>query len=661
MKKIILLLVSSLLWGNNVDELNLINDLNNASEIATRTKLNINKTPAIVSVLHADELKKLGITDLYTALGTVPGIELSMGIAGAKQIIVRGNKSLVRDRIKLMIDGISVNSELSGSISFYLDMPIENIERIEIIRGPASALYGSNAHIGVINVITKASTHKDGILFTNISTQHNNNIGFNQNINMHNIKIAMDGFFIDNKNNRQYNAYSLLPTQNTFTSYEDFTNRSLGINIEFTKDVTFVSRWLEKKSQNFYGYGAWPIDSDPKDLQHTSFVNELRYTPKLSNTFSADIKAGYKQYEYEGLSRLRPLTLLGYPHDLIGKGYYKEYSIYSDLALKYTTAKNEILVGAYASQANANDTKYFVNNPIISDTTNIELPTDGLKANLTRNQYAFYFNDIYTISKLWTANLGLRYDYYNDAESSFAPKLSILYSCDDEQSYKLMYQRSFRAPTWTELYGNTQQFHGNESLKSETIDTYQLAYSYQTAFNSWFNINLFYSNMKHFIYRNTSYQLLNGNDNNSYGAELEAKFPLTQKGTLQANYSYVSAQDSDNDTTPFIANHLANLMFYYQIDRQWHTGSKLRYVGRREREELDTRDPLHGYTTFDQTLTFTKKDFSIQLSAKNIFDADVAFPSELGNNNITTGSGTYENDFHRDGRSFWISLEWRLQ
>jgi len=661
MKKIILLLVSSLLFSDTLDKLDLQNDLNNASEIATRTKLNINKTPAIVSVLHADELKELGITNLYTALGTVPGIELSMGTAGAKQIIMRGNKSFVRDKIKLMIDGINVNSELAGAISYYLDMPIENIERIEIIRGPASALYGSYAHIGVINVITKASTHKNGLLFANLSTLHNNNIGFTQNINTSNIKVALDGFFVDNKNNRQYNSYSLLPMQNTFTSYEDFTNKSLGINIEFTKDVTFTSRWLEKNSQNFYGYGNWPITGDPKTLQNRSFLNELRYTPKLSDILSADIKAGYKQYEFKGGSRLRPLSLLGYPHDLIGNGYYKEYSIYSDIALKYRSTNNELLVGAYTSQTKANDTSYFVNNPALSEVTNVELPTDGLKANLTRNQYAFYFNDIYTISDFWTANFGLRYDHYSDAESSFAPKFSILYSCDEKQSYKLMYQRSFRVPSWGELYGNTQQFQGNESLKSETIDTYQLAYSYQAAFNSWFNINLFYSNMKHFIYRNVSYELVNGEDAKSYGTELEAKFPLTQKATLQANYSYVYAKESNKGRTPFIANHLANLMFYYQIDRQWHAGSKLSYIGERKRQELDTRDTLHGYTTFDQTLTFTKKEFSLQLSAKNIFDADVAFPSELGNNNITTGSGTYEDDFHRDGRSFLISLEWRFQ
>ena len=64
MKKLILLLASILLFADDIDKLNLLDDLNNASEITTRTKLNINKTPAIVSVLHADELKKIGVTNL---------------------------------------------------------------------------------------------------------------------------------------------------------------------------------------------------------------------------------------------------------------------------------------------------------------------------------------------------------------------------------------------------------------------------------------------------------------------------------------------------------------------------------------------------------------------------------------------------------------------
>ncbi|MBA1432322.1 MAG: TonB-dependent receptor [Epsilonproteobacteria bacterium] len=573
---------------------------------------------------------------------------------------MRGNKSFVRDKIKLMIDGISINTELAGSSYFYLDMPIESIQRIEVIRGPASALYGSYAHIGVINVITKASAHKENILFTNVSTVGNHNIGFTQNVNANGIKLALDGFFVKNDNSREYNSYSLLPMQNSFTSYEDFTNKSLGITLQFAKELSLTSRWLEKNTQNFYGYGAWPIVQDPKNLQNTSFINELRYTPKISKNSSIDAKIGYKQYKYTGKSRLRPLSLLGQAYDLIGNGYYKEYVVYADAALKYQNKVHNALFGLFLSQAKANDTKYFVNDPSVSEDTDIELPNNGLKNNLTRREYALYFNDIYTFSTHFTGNIGLRYDNYNDAESSLAPKLSLLYTADETQSYKLMYQRSFRVPSWVELYGSTSQFQGNSSLQSETIDTLELAYTYEAAFDKWLRVNIFYSDMKNFIYRDAAYVMHNADTQYSYGAEFEEKTPLNQQLTLQANYSYMQMRTKEHTDVPFVANHLANAMLYYQITSKWHTASKLRYVGDRKREAGDSRSALHGYTMFDQTLSFTQGVFCIQASAKNIFDADVAFPSQLGNESYS-GTGTYLDDFHRDGRSFWLSLEWSMR
>ena len=128
-KKLLIVTYSTLLLANDVDKLGLLDDLQNASQIATRSNLNINKTPAVVTVLYSDELKKLGVVNLYEALGYIPGIELAMGNGGAKQIILRGNKGFLRDKLKLMIDGVSVNIELSGANYIYLDLPIDIIEK----------------------------------------------------------------------------------------------------------------------------------------------------------------------------------------------------------------------------------------------------------------------------------------------------------------------------------------------------------------------------------------------------------------------------------------------------------------------------------------------------------------------------------------------------
>ncbi len=662
MKIISLLLLSLLLLANNDDTINLLEDLNDASQISTRTKLNINKSPAVISVLHADELQKLGITDLYTALETVPGIEVSMGMGGAKQINMRGNKSLVTDKLKFMIDGISINAELSGANHFYLNMPIENIERIEIIRGPASALYGSFAHIGVINVITKVATQKKNTLFLRSSSENYNTLGFTQHFTTEDIKIALSGSFIDNNKEREYRNYSLLPSSVPFTSYEDYTTSSLAFHLDFYKDFSFTSRYLEQATQNNFGYSSWPIVHDPKTLTHTSFINEFIYAPQLTQDLSLELKLGYKTYSMQGQSRLIPYSAMPTPptppYDLIGDGNYKEKGLYTDLSLNYHMDAHNIILGTYISKTKANDTSYYLNNVTVSELPTISIPGGGLKKNIERKQYAFYLSDIYTISNQFSAIIGMRYDEFSDVDSAFNPKLSLLYSYDEKQSYKIMYQRSFRAPSFVELYGTQSPFIGDRNLQPETIDTYELAYRYQNTFDSWFGLNFFYSEMENFIYRDATFNFKNGHEITSYGSELEFKLPLHETTTLQANYSYVHMEDSSGKKTPLIANHLANLMLSYKISSHWHTGTRVRYVGERSREEFDTRDTLASYTTFDQTLTYTLKNLTLQASVKNLFNHDVIYPAPLGNG-VT--SGTYEDDLQRDGRVFWLSVQWKFR
>jgi len=651
---IVLFLVSSLL-AEQKDMLHLLNDLNEASDLATKTKLNINQTPSIVSILHADELKKLGIVNLYKALETVPGIEISMGIGGGKQINMRGNKSIVTDKVKLMIDGVSVNNELIGSSFFYLDMPIENIQRIEIIRGPASALYGSFANIGVINVITKASTHKKGTVFLNTSSEGFSNVGFTQHLNSKNLKVGIDGHFVHNKNSREYSHYSLIPTNDTYSSYENAINKSLGLYVQAPQDFSLQMKFLQRTAQNYYGYGAWPIVQDPKALTHTSYFSEFKYAPKLSQDASLEFKAGYKQYKLVGFSRLVPYSKIAPPsYDLIGDGYYKEEKLYSDLVLHYEYQNHQLLFGTYYSYAKESQTSYYYNNRAVSEEPTIL--KNGIAEHISRRNYAFYFNDIYTLSNSVRANIGLRYDHYSDADSGYSPKLALLYNYDEKQNYKLIFQHSFRVPSWIETYGTNQPFIGSETLKSESVNTVEFAYRYQNSLQSWFNINFFYSNMNHFIYRAPDYTLQNGKDTYSYGSEVEIKIPIDENGHMQANYSYVNMKDKHNQEVPFIANNLANLMFWYNFTTSFATASKVHYSGEKKREKQDTRDTLASYTTFDQTLSYNYGAFLFQASVKNLFDEHVSFPSPLGNE-VT--SGTYKDDFARDGRTFWLSLEWR--
>lgn len=658
MKKIVLpLIIAISLIAQEDDPLHLFEDLSDASKISTKTKLNILNSPSVVSVLHGDALKKIGVYTLFDALATVPGIETSMGIGGGKQINMRGNKSIVTDKVKFMIDGVSFNTQLSGANFFALNMPIENIERIEIIRGPASALYGSYAHIGVINVITKQATQSKNTLFVHGSDQGLLSGGFTQHFNKQKLQVALSGSYTKNQKQRAYTNYNYPPLQaKTFQSYEDFDDINLGALLTYD-DVSFTTRYIVLESQNYYGYGTWPIAQDPKKITHTSWSNELVYIPQITNALTGDFKVGYKEYSMSGKSRLQPLSLFTPYKDLIGDGDYKEVTLYTDLSLNYTTQAHDIVFGAYISDIKVLHSTYYVNGtpelPPASEETTIAIPGGGLKNNIKRDHFALYGSDIYTFAPRFSLSTALRYDNYSDVDDALSPRIALLFVKDDTQSYKLMYQSSFRVPTFVELYGTQVPFIGDEKLSSEKIDTFEFAYRYQRDYESWIDCNIYYSLLKDFIYRDATYHLKNGNNTTSYGFEVEGKYPLTPSITMQANYSYTHMQDNVTDkSVPFISEHLANMMLYWQINSAWHAGTHIHYTGENNREEGDLRDPIKAVTTFDQTFTYTYKDINLQLSVKNLFDADVIYPAPKDG---------YLDDIARDGRSFWLSAEFKLR
>ncbi len=658
-KTIFLLLYAVFVNANaTFDDFNLTQDLQDVSQIATKSKLNISQTPSVVSVLHPKELKKLGITTLYEALSTVPGIELSMGTAGAKQINMRGNKSFIRDKIKLMIDGVGINSELVGGGYFYLDMPIDLIERIEIIRGPASALYGSLAHVGVINVITKSLHPSEHLVSYTRSSKNFQNLTFAQSAKQNNMHIALDGYFNNNKNSRTYKNYSLITTQDKFTSYENYTDKSLGLNITYDA-LSFKSRWLEHNTQNYYGYGDWPISHDPKKIKTKSFFSELAYAPKINNDLSFNLKAGLKLYQFGGVSRYIPYSIMPTPpfpqYDLLGGGIYKERTLYSEDTLLYKTQLNEFLLGIYVAKSDETDTDYKVNNPTLSENINIEV--NNIAKDIQRKQYALYFNDIYPLMPRITLDAGARYDYYSDSDAGFSAKLALLYAYDEVQNYKLLYHRSFRVPSFLELYGSASPYFGNKNLDSEIIDTVELVYHRQNSFNDWINVNLYYSNMSNFIGRDNSFHFYNAEDISSYGAEFEMKYSLAATMNLQANYSYTNMQYINNTKMPFISSHLANIMLLKHFTADLESGTRIRYVGAKQRESADTREKIKAKVFVDQTFTYSYKMLTLTASVKNIFNATAVYPSKLGDG-VTTG--TYLEDFQRDGRTFWFNVEWNL-
>ena len=141
------------IWFGSVEEV----------AIATRHETKISKAPGIVTVITTEEIKNLGYRTFVEILRTIPGFEiLKDGSNGVVVPSVRGITS--SNKVRLMLNGHFVNSPFTGSaFGRFDDFPVENIKKIEIVRGPGSAMYGENAFTAVINIITKDAKDIDGV------------------------------------------------------------------------------------------------------------------------------------------------------------------------------------------------------------------------------------------------------------------------------------------------------------------------------------------------------------------------------------------------------------------------------------------------------------------------------------------------------------------
>ncbi|WP_455218381.1 TonB-dependent receptor plug domain-containing protein, partial [Kaarinaea lacus] len=124
----------------------LLQALEQETEIATKTKMNVDFVPGIVTVFYGDDLLARGIRDVKETLALIPGVELSISTVGVAQVFVRGiGTAFSSGKLKVLLNGVPFNATLNVSTTA-LSLPTEQIDRIEVIRGPGSAIYGEFAY-----------------------------------------------------------------------------------------------------------------------------------------------------------------------------------------------------------------------------------------------------------------------------------------------------------------------------------------------------------------------------------------------------------------------------------------------------------------------------------------------------------------------------------
>ncbi len=418
----------------------------------------IANAPSSVSIFTHDDIRRLGFERLTQLISFVPGYQTySSDNSSAGQTYSARNYSTgdTCPEILILLDGQRINTDRGGGISSSnYDLWLDNVERVEFIRGPGSAIYGSNALQGVINIVTGGNRQLKLIGGNNGQQHISGQWNFQEKNNALNVYMRHE-----DRNGEALTIYDpailhALETKNPYDDSEVYLNGKAG-------GFSAKARWTQLNNEKYYVGGR--VSNDWNSLDSETHYVELGYDYFWLNQFT--LETNLFQSGYKTLARSMPV-----PNPMLL--YYtrlQESEVGISQRLRFEDTKNRALLGWESRRPEIihSDSRAagFVN------TSAILLPET---ARTIRGVYTEWQHQ-------WTGSsnllLGTRYDDYSDFGTHLSPRAAWVNQLNSRDTLKLMYAEAFRAPTRSEVgFQNNSGFKGNPDLKPETAKMTELAW-----------------------------------------------------------------------------------------------------------------------------------------------------------------------------------------
>ena len=280
--------------------------VNSLISVASKKPINLRESPSIISLITEEEIKKSGARDLIDVLRLVPGIDFAADIEGVVGIGMRGNWAN-EGKVLVLLDGQEMNEIISAGNMFGNHYPIEQIKKIEVIRGPGSAIYGGYAEYGVINIITRQAEDINGITISGTYGQMEKDYG-RRNLNLSIGKKIKDFSF---------SLSGLVGQgQRSDQTYTDYADSSYSMKGNSNLNPNYFNLALGYKGLSFRaigdffqttqrdGYGT-VVQQGAVPESFNSFFSELKYVFKLNDKFTITPRINYKNQTQFGPQRVR--------------------------------------------------------------------------------------------------------------------------------------------------------------------------------------------------------------------------------------------------------------------------------------------------------------------------------------------------------------------
>lgn len=568
----------------------------------TLTSKNLRTAPASISVFTHDQIYHMGADYLHELINFVPGFQSFRQGADSLQYFhsARGHRSSVKSReILILLDGVRLIREADNGAAIPM-LSLYNVAKVEFIRGPGSAIYGSNAFFGVINIETIRGQNAIHMAAGEVGRKQANGT-FSLTKNDLQFDLALNAF---DENGALYTLEDINQTPYTTEPAKD-PRQGGDVQFSMQKGNTQLNALLSKRrAEDYYIVERLSneLNQSDHDSAHIHFVQGINWNSRFQSTM---------EFVYsENAFNLN--TIIG------GLGVTRSRQ----------DEKNVHLTARNGWQYDDQDSLEF----------GLELRNSEMTSEYTTDTYGtleFYPQTTRTITGIYIQNqryyenglqlvLGGRFDHYDDSGSSFSPRLSLVYPFSDHQTLKFLYGEAFRAPTPNELDLVGVTLTGNPDLKPETVKTSELIWMGQWGHHST-TLNAYYNVIEDSIYSTNTF--LNQKSNEEYyGVELEYAFQLSKRWLVQISGSMM---EDLPDTDFREADRLATFLVNYR-GNAWNLNLSTHYAGPRElfvgSEELEIDD---YWLVNSKWIYYLSPRANVYVNGRNLIDEDYGTPNRL--------------------------------
>ncbi|MDX8399077.1 MAG: TonB-dependent receptor [Gallionellaceae bacterium] len=675
--------------------------------IASGYKQPISKAPSIATIITASKIKATGATSIDQVLEMIPGLHVSHAQTRLDPIYtLRGFSSTFSPGMLMMINGVGIDSLFFGSRFAGFRLPVENIERVEVIRGPGSAIYGADAFVGVVNIVTKDSeainggeagvrggsfdslgvwAQYGGKLSDNlnlaISTEWQSTSGDKGRRVASDMQTTLDGWYGTSASN----APGSLDTR-----YGQLDTR-----MELGNEKWKLRFWNRHLVDSGYGPGVSQALNTPSRLNSDTSTVDLSYNAMPTSDWEVDLHTSYLQYD--GLffmEVLPPGTAVQIGNDgnvftagggvatftdgLIIKigGAERHYTL--DTSAVYSGMNNHRFRFAGGASYKKFDTWESTNfGPGVLDGANFKSVVNGTLTDITgtpniwapnksRSLEYISLQDEWSFARDWVATIGARYDQYSDFGGSFNPRLAMVWQTRNDLTTKLLYGRAFRPPALVELYPqNNPVTLGNPNLQPETIDTNELVFDYRPSAPWRMTLNLYNYKAKNLIRFEPDGQgnsiAQNTGAQRGYGFELEGEWKARDNLKLGVNTGWVHAEDqATGRRIADVPAYQAQLWASWRPAPNWTQHCQASYIAARSRIANDPRSRINDYTLVNLSLRYRRPalKWETALLIRNLFGTDAREPSP-GDPGLP-GGAAIPGDYRLEGRKLMFELRYQM-